>query len=274
MCSKAIPTKFSWRQILCEFWIHTRLEQKSNSSIKDFLFALFIFEIYVSSAEHCPCHDFDQIIHINFGPSAHRWMILISTDLQYFSRLRYVYLLQKGKQTRIDWKCKFIKVLFYSASSSGLNWILLFLLAIMRTVQVPQEPPKSSVGQSQYTCSWCPRVCQPVFSQCPGCMMCDTVARLPQLCLVPSPHIAKLSAGPSLVRARAASPVPELCSFLSGPGAANMTGRHTQTVSQSVTILGPVWSHPTSLSTTTTTTAVPRIATTATVVIRSVRKVG
>ena len=110
----------------------------------------------------------------------------------------------------------------------------------MRTVQDPQEPSKSSVVQSQYTCSRCPRVCQPVFSQCPGCMMCDTVARLPQLCLVPSPHIAKLSAGPSLVRARAASPVPELCSFLSGSGAANMTGRHTQTVSQSVTILGPV----------------------------------
>ena len=119
--------------------------------------------------------------------------------------------------------------LFYTAArSSGLYWILLFLLAIMRTIQ---EPPKSSVGQpsSQYTCSWCPRVCQPVFSQCPGCMMCDTVARLPQLCLLPSPHIAKLSAGPSLVRARAASPVPELCSFLSGPGAANMTGRHKQT---------------------------------------------
>ena len=56
--------------MLCEFWIHTGLEQKSNSSIKDFLYTLFIFEIDVSSAEHCPCHDFDQIINNNFVPTA------------------------------------------------------------------------------------------------------------------------------------------------------------------------------------------------------------
>ena len=149
---------------------------------------LWIYFIYfpnwcgLTRTEHRPCYDSDQqIININFGPSAHRLMILISTDLQYFSRLRYVYLLQKGKQTQIDWKCKFIKFLFHSASSSGLYWILIiFLFAIMRTVQDPQEPPKSSVGQplAVYTCSWCPRVCQPVFSQYdvwhwwPGCSSC------------------------------------------------------------------------------------------------------
>ena len=30
--------------MLCEFWIHTSLEQKSNS-LKDFEFTLFIFQI-------------------------------------------------------------------------------------------------------------------------------------------------------------------------------------------------------------------------------------
>ena len=57
--------------MLCEVWIHTTgLEQKSSSSIKDFLYTLFIFEIDVSSAEHCSCHDFDQIINNNFVPTA------------------------------------------------------------------------------------------------------------------------------------------------------------------------------------------------------------
>ena len=110
MCSKAIPTKFSWRQMLCEFWIHTRMEQKSNSK-KDFEFTLYVFSKLMP--EHCPCHDSDQqIININFVPSAHRWMILISTDLQYFSRLRYIYSKRVNKPRLIE-----------SANSSNLYFI-------------------------------------------------------------------------------------------------------------------------------------------------------
>ena len=63
--------------------------------------------------EHCPCHDSDQqIININFVPSAHRWMILISTDLQYFSRLRYIYSKRVNKPRLIE-----------SANSSNLYFI-------------------------------------------------------------------------------------------------------------------------------------------------------
>ena len=133
--------------------------------------------------EHCPCHDSDQrIININFVPSAHRWMILISTDLQYFSRLRYIYSKRVNKPRLIE-----------SANSSNLYFIPpaahdsieYYSKSNREDCLGPPSGASKVMYRSLYTIH-VPIIAPDVTTLCFLCIMWSLDVRLLQLCPVQS----------------------------------------------------------------------------------------
>ena len=113
----------------------------------------------------------------------------------------------------------------------------------------------------------------PEFPVCPVSPVWPVARLCAQLC--PSPHFAKLPAGPSLVRARQGSPA-ELCSFLSGRACKHDRPAHTAlrladtaSQSQSSAPSDHIQHHIVNIN-----SSAPVPATTAAVVIRSVLRLG
>ena len=127
-----------------------------------------------------------------------------------------IYSLQKGKQTQIDWKCKFIKFEIHPITSAY-DWsnTELFLLRTQTTNVCPPSAP--------HTCWWWP-LSSP-WSPCSPCPPCGQWPGCPVCPAVPESALCE-AAGPSLVRARQGSPA-ELCSFLSGRACKHDRPAHT-----------------------------------------------